>query len=90
MLGLQDGVGLSLSMLKATDNSVAYLKGSLEDLGVCFPEGVSLGQRIRVTMKYIRDHPEQEHLPSAELVVLGLHAAFPCAIAEKGTVQPKH
>lgn len=89
MLGLEDGVGFSLSALKTTDKSLSYLKGSLEDLGVCFPNGAELGQRIRVVLKYVRAHPEQAHLPSVELVVLALHDAFPCAIPRQGTPEQK-
>lgn len=84
MLGIEDGAGLSLSMLKATNNSVAYLKGSLEDPGVCFPNRIELGQMIRVTLKYIREHPEQAHLPSAELVILAFYNASPCAVPPQG------
>jgi hypothetical protein len=75
MLGLKDGVGLSFSFMKKDDS------GSMEDMGICFPAGdtADLGQIIRIVLKYIRQNPEQAHLPSAALVLMATKAAFPCA-----------
>ena len=44
MIGLSDGVGLSIEMLKHNDSSLSYLKGSMEDLAVCVPAGMPVGQ----------------------------------------------
>ena len=79
MLGFRDGIGLSIAMLKHNDSSLTYLKGSIEDFAVCTPDNVDLGQVVRIVLKYIREHPEQAHLPSAELIVLAEFTAFPCA-----------
>jgi hypothetical protein len=78
MLGVRDGVGFSISMLQRNNPSLASLKGSLEDFGVCFPDEVEMLQVIRVTLKYIREHPEQAHLPSASLIFMAETGAFPC------------
>ena len=83
MLGLGDGVALSIQMLKHNDNSLSYLKGSMEDLAICIPSDVEVGQLIRVVLKYIREHPEEAHLRSAELVVLAEFNAFPCEKPKK-------
>ena len=79
MDGLRDGVGVSIAILQHDNPSLGSLKGSVEDFGICFPEGVNLMQAIRVVLKYIRDHPGQAHLPSATLIVMAELDAFHCA-----------
>lgn len=79
VLGLRDGAAYSLFALKETNSSLAYLKGSQEDLGVCVPDEVETGQMIRVILKYIRENPGRAHLATAQLVVLAQQQAFPCA-----------
>jgi hypothetical protein len=59
MQGFSDGAGVSILLLQHDNPSLASLKGSLEDFGICFPEGVNLLQVIRIVLKYIREHPEQ-------------------------------
>lgn len=89
MLGVRDGMGFTIAALKHDNSSLSYLKGSIEDLGVCEPDTVELGQIVRVVLKYIRDHPEQAHRPSAELVVMAELNAFPCALAPTRAPKPK-
>ena len=79
MMGYREGIRVSIAMLRHDNPSLASLKDSEEDLGVCVPDGVELAQMIRVTLKYIREHPEQGHLPSAFLVLMAERNAFPCA-----------
>jgi hypothetical protein len=79
MIGLSDGVRLSAETLKQGNSSLSYLKESMEAVGVCAPAGMPVGQGIRITLKYIREHPERAHLPTAELVFLAELNAFPCA-----------
>jgi len=79
MMGYREGIKVSIAMLQHDNPSLASLKDSEEDLGVCVPDGVELAQMIRVTLKYIREHPEQGHLPSALLVLMAERNAFPCA-----------
>jgi hypothetical protein len=78
MQGLRDGVGVATTIIQHS-NPALNLKGSVSDLGICFPDGVVLLQDIRVVLKYIREHPEQAHLPSAVLVVAANLQTFPCA-----------
>jgi hypothetical protein len=47
-------------------------------LPYCLPDGVDMSQLIRVTKRWLENHPEQLHLPSAILVVRALSEAFPC------------
>lgn len=79
IIGFRDEVALSIQMLKHNDSSLLYLKGSIEDLAVCEPEHVEIGQIIRIVLKYIRDHPEQANLPTAELIVLAEFNVYPCS-----------
>jgi hypothetical protein len=78
MQGLRDGVAVATAVIRNSNPSVT-LKGSISDLGICVPDQVNLLQIIRVAIKYIRDHPEQAHLPSAALVFTADLQAFPCA-----------
>ena len=76
--GLRDGVAVATAVIHQSNPSLNF-KGSIADLGICFPDGVNLPQVIRVVLKYIREHPEQSHLPSAALVFTADLQAFPCA-----------
>jgi len=42
---------------------------SLEDVGVCIPDGVTTLQAIQIVLKYIRQNPERAHLQSVVLLV---------------------
>jgi hypothetical protein len=44
----------------------------------CLSDGVDNGQLVRIALKYIRDHPEEDHKLSAVLLVFSWQAAFPC------------
>jgi len=45
---------------------------------VCFREGITPGQRIRVVIKYLNDHPAELDEEGAYLVAKAMHQAFPC------------
>jgi hypothetical protein len=59
--------------------SVQAQEGLHHQFEVCFPNGVETEQSFQVIVKYIKDHPQDAHLPTAILSLMGLHAAFPCA-----------
>lgn len=45
----------------------------------CLPTGgVQLGQAGRVTLKWLKDHPEKHHLRGDVLVMMAMSDAFPC------------
>ncbi len=46
---------------------------------ICCPEGVEHGQVVSIVLKYIRNHPEEAHLPTQLLIVGALGEAFPCS-----------
>jgi hypothetical protein len=77
MLGLREGMDYALLLNKFVKPS-ASSKGTIEDFGICMPDTVELLQLERMTLKYIREHPEQAHFPTAQLVVLAQKSAFPC------------
>jgi hypothetical protein len=44
----------------------------------CAPEGVTLGQLIKVFLKYMDEHPEQLHEDASLMLLRSLRKAFPC------------
>ena len=44
----------------------------------CLPAGVTVGQAVQVSYKYMKAHPEQLHVPGSGLIYLALTEAFPC------------
>jgi hypothetical protein len=88
VLGVNDGTNVGIQMLKSF-KALSDLKGSSEDVSICLAEGVTTGQEIRVLLKYIRQHPEQAHLPSAGLVLMAEYDAFPCPATPAPTPKPK-
>lgn len=49
----------------------------------CFPEKSTMGQMLQVGLKYMREHPEMQHLRASELLVLSWATAFPCTADAK-------
>ena len=56
---------------------------------VCFPEGSSYGQDVRVVVKWLNDHPETLHEDANTLTFTALRNAFPCD-SSKATKAEKH
>ncbi len=56
--------------------------------GFCLPDGITYGQILRVSIKYMQDHPEQLHYPTYLLVVAAHVNAFPCAAPVAITPNP--
>lgn len=44
----------------------------------CLPESVSVGQGIRLTIKWVVAHPEKMHLDATVVAAQALRDAFPC------------
>ena len=79
MIGVNDGASVGIFMVKSV-KSLSDLKGKMDDISICLPEGVTTGQEIRVLLKYLHAHPEQAHLPTAGLVMMAEFDAFPCSV----------
>lgn len=51
-------------------------------LSYCTPAGINrdelIEQRIKIIIKYIKEHPEKSHLPLSVLFVNSMQNAFPC------------
>jgi hypothetical protein len=45
---------------------------------VCVPQDLNNEQAMRVVIKYMKDHPDQLHLPALALALRALKEAFPC------------
>lgn len=45
---------------------------------LCFPEGATTGQMIRVIVKWMQDHPEKLNEPASHLVFQALYNSFGC------------
>lgn len=59
----------------STVSTVMYLR---ENLRMCVPKGVTLLQGIKVTLKFMDNHPEALNLPFSAIVYWSLNEAFPC------------
>ena len=44
----------------------------------CAPDGVTVGQAIRVLVKYLHENPEQTHQGSDRLAIAAFERAWPC------------
>ena len=75
-LGYVEGVALGA---KAETLRINAANKSSVPMPFSLPTGVSVKQLVRVTLKYIRDNPEQAHLNSSFLILDALGKAFPLA-----------
>ncbi|MBN9598016.1 MAG: hypothetical protein J0G36_22035 [Afipia sp.] len=48
------------------------------DFRFCVPESASLGQAIRIVIKYMESNPQLLHLDLRGLATTALHEAWPC------------
>jgi hypothetical protein len=55
----------------------------------CIPENVTLGQKVRVFLKWVDSHPEKMHTESAISVLCALKEAFPCKSQEDAKTDNK-
>ena len=62
-----------------------YLMGYLEthayvaqDRSVCFPDGMSVAQAVKIYMTWADKNPTMWHLPRQATVNIALKSAFPC------------
>ena len=74
----------------ATNACISYIHGfkdgrqvGIAEVGakpkaVCVPDEVTIGQLIRVFLKYVSDHPEKLHEPEYQELIRSWRLAFPC------------
>jgi hypothetical protein len=58
-------------------------RGLSDKPGFCLPDHVSYEQMLRVSVKYMQDHPESLHVPTYLLVILAHAQAFSCRAETK-------
>ena len=56
----------------------ARLNGVQSGSPMCIPDGVKMGQIVKIVMKFLDDHPEQLHLRARNIVLDSVAFAFPC------------
>lgn len=56
----------------------AAIVGKSQLAPFCVPSEVDNEQLIRITLKYIRNHPEEAHKPGFVQIIRALREAFPC------------
>lgn len=56
------------------------LRGAWENIpeDICMPDGVTIGQLVRVVTKHLEEHPEKLHFGAASLATNAYLEAFPC------------
>jgi hypothetical protein len=69
--GFVDGVNLQTSFAEHKTNQKVPKP-------FCRPESVEHGQLVSIVLKYIRNHPEDAHLPTGILIIPALGKAYPC------------
>lgn len=65
-------VGFIAGVLQSND----LMRGEFR---TCVPRGVSPKQAVDVLIKFLRQNPQQRHLPSLAVVQLAMLQEFPCA-----------
>ena len=77
-LGYLDGFvgGFKAMEMVASKTYEEYLR--MSKTYVCFPEHSTLGQDMRVVVKFLQDHPERLHEDEEFLVFKAFQAAYPC------------
>lgn len=50
----------------------------------CSPDGVTAGQRARILVKFIKEHPQSAHEETRLLMLASLIDAFPCKAESAG------
>lgn len=65
---------------------IAGVHDAIENVAVCAPQGVTLGQLGDVVLKKLRSIPEHRHNSADSLVFVALTEAFPCKNKKKSTL----
>lgn len=76
-LGYTEGV-MDGAMAEAAVVSGSIDKSKNQLAPFCVPSEADNGQLVRITLKYIRKHPEEAHKPGYVQIIRALREAFPC------------
>jgi len=73
------GTGFCLATMHTVLALMMGLKNSLpEQLRLCVPAPVTVGQAVKITVKYMQEHPELLHKDAVALTLMALQDAYPC------------
>jgi hypothetical protein len=71
--GVLEGFNMAMRLGQAARHET-ITTGSL----FCLPSESTMGQKYRVVVKYMNDHPEKTHNPTELLILDAITEAFPC------------
>ena len=63
--------------------AVLYL-GEMKPL-FCLPKGATIGQRVKIVVKYMNENPEDLHFPASLILPMAFKKAFPPTLKSDGT-----
>jgi len=72
------GIGLCAGYLQGVSDLNGFYEVSKLPTFFCMPDKVSYGQKAKVVIKYLEDHPEKLHEIDGGLVLSSFVDAFPC------------
>jgi hypothetical protein len=72
-------VGTIDGLIQAAQAQLLRERGATEVVvAFCAPDGVTMGQMVRVVVKYVDQHPELMHIAFSTLALSALAQAWPC------------
>ncbi|WP_159815019.1 Rap1a/Tai family immunity protein [Pseudomonas sp. 18058] len=73
-------IGYCTGIVEGVEGSIFILNDSLPaNLKTCYPDtGINNGQKARIIVKYLRENPDQLHMPAAALAMIAYKNAYPC------------
>jgi Rap1a immunity proteins len=77
VMGVLDGIDLIYTLADASTSK------TIAGPTFCFRPDVTMGQKLRVVMQFIKTHPEKSDLPANALIFDAALEAFPCAAKGK-------
>jgi len=85
-----NGKTISTNMIPDAVRCLSYIQGFIDGFAVrdnveegmkptlCFPDGATGGQMVRIVTKWLEDHPARLHEPAWGLIFLAMQESFIC------------
>jgi hypothetical protein len=67
---------------KGSSYSLGYAHGVMSASNACIPKGVTNGQGVEITKKFLSENPEMLHFMASVLIEYSLLNAYPCSKRE--------
>ena len=74
--GIEWGTSFPLFADGGDDKTVYAKRDAI--LGFCLPDGATVAQYRDISVKFLRDRPEQRHKSAIGLIHMAMREAFPC------------